>query len=931
MPVEQKKKYAAFISYRHLSPDKEIAQALHRMLEHNQVRPNRKVPRNIRPVFLDTGELPTLENLDAGILDALDNSECLFVICSPNLPLSKYCMREIEHFKKLHGGSLRRIYTILVDGEPGEAFPEILRSERRISYDEKGVPHEELTEVEPLFADVRAPSIRESIRKLRRTEYMRLAAAYYGCSYDKLYKRRKRWIWKIVLASTACAAFAVAGFGFYAHMRNLQYDSAKSATYATYAEERTAAGEEMLAISLCEEAWDAATNCNSSRYMTALRSAAVKHDFKMNAMPVSEISRTEYDGDEAPVLYLSENGKQLIIQSDFITQISDAKTGAVYQKMPTDSLALQEGSLNRYTTIQAEPDENGTLWDTVTLWNLEDNSLINRFAFRESGLVNPKYKLMSIVETDDVLVLMDNNEPVAYMTSNGVQLSMKDAAQIMVETVSEPESTAAPFYVSLGNKLKKTKASVKNEAGETVLELDDVNPISAFSADWKYFGYIHDGMLSVYNTEDWLVEGKISIPEGIVHQLHILEGSTYALIVYRTEDWWWKSSVIDWETGLKLKDIDGYAHVNPTDQMIYSMGEGKLSRYHYTGLDLANHRSILLHADGSSLAYDSGTVYMMDENKGEILFSAPCTDENSLCCAADLSKLLVLNNKTLKCFNQHGSELWSTGIGDGCFALSPDGSIAAWEDTNGNVHVVNADDKCHLFDIPMENIKRAGNISDIEVGENGVCIAGWAGALWFPMGEDEGIWLGEYSSVYLNSNGLLMLEGDWQYVMDFRVWDTKTHQACYCPAENTGLWDFSEISGYLVRHVQTSGNHATNELKILKLNDGIFAEYGTLHLSNHDVSSLRLDATGEFLNVTAGDETTIYRLQDMNMLVRSDNCPMYYEGGRIWSLDVFGGVHFSAPFLNGQELHDYALEMITGLNGIRSLSDEERGRYSFVQ
>ena len=169
-PLEEAapRRYAAFISYRHLSPDQEIAHALHKMLEHNQVRPNRRVPRNIRPVFLDTGELPTLVSLDAGILQALEQSDCLFVVCSPNLPLSKYCMREIEYFKKLHGGRLSRVYTILADGDPASAFPEILRKEIRPVQGEDGVEREEEVEVEPLFADVRAPTLRQSIKKLRK-------------------------------------------------------------------------------------------------------------------------------------------------------------------------------------------------------------------------------------------------------------------------------------------------------------------------------------------------------------------------------------------------------------------------------------------------------------------------------------------------------------------------------------------------------------------------------------------------------------------------------------------------------------------------------------------------------------------------------------------------------------------------------------------
>jgi len=65
---ENPKKYAAFISYRHVEPDMTIAKKLQEMLEHNQVRPNRHAQRNIRPVFLDTGELPIQESLDDSFL-----------------------------------------------------------------------------------------------------------------------------------------------------------------------------------------------------------------------------------------------------------------------------------------------------------------------------------------------------------------------------------------------------------------------------------------------------------------------------------------------------------------------------------------------------------------------------------------------------------------------------------------------------------------------------------------------------------------------------------------------------------------------------------------------------------------------------------------------------------------------------------------------
>ena len=232
----------------------------------------------------------TLEDLDAGIYQALENSDCLFVVCSPNLPLSKWCLREIEYFKKLHGGRLSRVYTILADGDPAEAFPQILREEVRELPD--GTT--ETAEVEPLFADVRADTLRGSIRKLKKTEYLRLAAAYYRCSYDGLYKRHRRWLWRVAGCAAALALLVAAGFGVYSWYSRMRYDSAKAATYAAYAEDRTRAGDEPLAIALAAEGWDAAVSSGSPRLMTALRSAAVQYDYRTRALPAAPALSVRY-------------------------------------------------------------------------------------------------------------------------------------------------------------------------------------------------------------------------------------------------------------------------------------------------------------------------------------------------------------------------------------------------------------------------------------------------------------------------------------------------------------------------------------------------------------------------------------------------------------------------------------------------------------
>ncbi len=317
-------RYAAFISYRHLMPDMRVARGLQFLLEHNMIRPSRKVPRHIRPVFLDTSELPTLEDLDAGILDALDHAECLFVICSPNLGKSKYCLEEIRYFKKIHGGSMDRIFTIIVDGTPEEAFPRELRFKTVRETGPDGAILEREVPVEPLFADVRSKHWLGSIWKLYRKEYLRLAAAYYRCSFDALYKRHRRFQRKLLIACVTVALLA--GLSVDNYGRYLKANAA-----ASRAEELLLSDNEMLAMALTSQVQSPL----SHRQENALRSAVIQHDYKQN-MPFSASFLTDYwytknaYSGENTVRYLSKSGNQLLTLDDNMLQITDAVTGAFY-------------------------------------------------------------------------------------------------------------------------------------------------------------------------------------------------------------------------------------------------------------------------------------------------------------------------------------------------------------------------------------------------------------------------------------------------------------------------------------------------------------------------------------------------------------------------------------------------------------------------
>ncbi len=75
------------------------------------------IPRRLAPVFRDRDELPSATDLSAKVSDALAQSACLIVICSPHAAQSRWVNEEVRTFQRL--GRSDRIFCLIVDGEPG--------------------------------------------------------------------------------------------------------------------------------------------------------------------------------------------------------------------------------------------------------------------------------------------------------------------------------------------------------------------------------------------------------------------------------------------------------------------------------------------------------------------------------------------------------------------------------------------------------------------------------------------------------------------------------------------------------------------------------------------------------------------------------------------------------------------------------------------
>ena len=148
--------YKAFLSYSHR--DKKWADWLHRRLEtYKFPKKLSSTPKTLKPVFRDREELPASSDLSRHVQEALQQSECLIVLCSQSAAKSDWVNREINLFKTLRPGA--EIFPVIISGEPNaarlgldpnlECFPPALR------FATSGGKAPVIAEIEPLAADLR--------------------------------------------------------------------------------------------------------------------------------------------------------------------------------------------------------------------------------------------------------------------------------------------------------------------------------------------------------------------------------------------------------------------------------------------------------------------------------------------------------------------------------------------------------------------------------------------------------------------------------------------------------------------------------------------------------------------------------------------------------------------------------------------------------
>ncbi|MGN7752963.1 toll/interleukin-1 receptor domain-containing protein [Sinorhizobium sp. 22678] len=242
-------RYVAFISYRSSGADQREAAWLQTALETYRLpaavakRLNR--PARLGRLFRDAEELPATPNLRARLMSALERSDNLIVLCSPRASASHWINSEIEQFVTLNRGN--RIFAVLMEGEPKDAFPSSLLKRSRVAA--RNVNQAIARPDEPLAADLR-PVVGLSQSQVRRTALLRLVAGLLDIGFDDLRnrdaQRRNRRL--AVLAAAAFTVLAVvSGLGVLSEINRREAVAQRARAIHNHAEALARLGDDDMA------------------------------------------------------------------------------------------------------------------------------------------------------------------------------------------------------------------------------------------------------------------------------------------------------------------------------------------------------------------------------------------------------------------------------------------------------------------------------------------------------------------------------------------------------------------------------------------------------------------------------------------------------------------------------------------------------------
>ncbi len=596
-------KYDAFISYRHSEADQFVAENLHKKLEafrlpQSIVRQRGKdCKKRIERVFRDRDELPLATNLADPITEALENSEFLIVICSPRLPQSLWCKKEIQTFISMHGRE--KVLAVLVEGEPDESFPEeLLYREREITKEDGTV--EIIKEmVEPLAADVRGTTKKEVLKKMDE-ELLRLTAAMFQCDYDDLKQRHKEQRMKRMLRISLAASAVFLTFGAISTTMAVRIHSQKK-QIQTQSEEIVAQKEQI-------EKQYQETLYNQALSMSEKSLDLLEEGDRLEAMKLaSEALGQTSDGTPMP---WTAQAQYALTESSYVYQ-DGTNFEPVHMLKHDANLSVMQVSPNGERLGAVD------LYGGASIWNIKNHELLAQFFDSTLYYANE----------EDIFFLNDNQ--ILYASENGFDIYDIDKKEVVYTYLGEgylkngkADTDQGLFAVTMDSIKKETLYiyDAKNYECLISYEVPEGSTVSNamnFGQNGEYFAFALEPE-SLEKTNDTTtvilsmdlktgeISGEFTTKYATVDNLRVIDGILYAGVSQSVDEAFQEG---DMSLNVSLKSVVYAIDLKDmTRKWEYRHDDGMFYDFQIHSADFSRHMLVAFYDEVHILNMDTGTL-----------------------------------------------------------------------------------------------------------------------------------------------------------------------------------------------------------------------------------------------------------------------------------------------------------------------------------
>lgn len=524
MEKDREYKYDVFISYRHLNPDEDIADALHKLLE------TFKIPKDIAAdidwkhrSFIDEQELTT-RDLSDSIVEALKHSKYFISVCSKRTKLSPWCIKEIELFRKLHGDD--RVFALLVEGEPSEVFPEAIKKLKKTKMQKDGIEEDkEEQSREILAADVRPHGIKtkdfkgyenlnpsevkklkkESLNILKNSEIYRIMAGILGIDYGDLRQRGRERRLKLLLGVAGIVAVSLAVFTTFMVMMYLKSKHSEniarqqtSLMILSYGNRAIENEDRISAMLIADKAMEyASSDMEQADYIKTMYYSILSRSL-VNS-PYTGIAKMNI-GRRSPFYIMIEEGYKIVsIGENGNLEIWDVKEAKKLREIEyADHITAAAGNPSGDTVVSCSFTGELCQWD------------LDKGTYKTIGVLpDTKYNEMGITKDGKYLLGVLSNRD----NSNRLEVWNIEKSEIIF-TKDFPFENNLVFAVTSSDNRHIAYLQRDGAIEEVDIENNTITKLAepsertifskgiAYSEDGAYFYYAEGHMLHILNRED---------------------------------------------------------------------------------------------------------------------------------------------------------------------------------------------------------------------------------------------------------------------------------------------------------------------------------------------------------------------------------------------------------------------------------------------